>query len=132
VDYVFIFVALVTVASVLPRAFGTGDDVANWELRWRCLPPADRARIAAAVRSNATLADPEEAELAAGFRRREDRRRAYIELPVAPLIFGAAALALTGTISNGDFGFIASMALVFTAFVVPRLVKWTDGRLLAQ
>jgi hypothetical protein len=123
VDLILVFIALATIASSVDSAFRSGKDGPSWELRWRSLDAADRERIEAAVRSNSELADPEDAELAAGLRRHQFRRHAYLELVAAPFVLVAAALALTGTLSFGTFGFVAFLSLGFAAYVVPRLVK---------
>jgi hypothetical protein len=53
----------------------TGGDDPAWQERWRALSPADRTRIARAARNGSLLASQEEIELAAGYARRDRRRR---------------------------------------------------------
>ena len=70
--------------------------------RWGALSPADRARIAAAARSGSLLASEEEIELAAGFARRDRRRRrptrliAAIDLPLGALLILGGLVADAG------------------------------------
>jgi hypothetical protein len=96
----------VLVAFFLANRRRPGD--AGWEARWEQLPAAERVRLAAAARSGALLAEPEEIGLAAGFARRERRRRApgallaSLDLPIATvlilggLVTGIALFLLAG------------------------------------
>jgi Flp pilus assembly protein TadB len=87
--------AIVIGAAVL--VFRDRVDDSAWEERWRALSPADRTRIAAAARSGTLLADPEEMELAAGYARRERRRRAPYAFRATFLgLFLGAALIIAG------------------------------------
>jgi hypothetical protein len=84
------------------------------------LDDLDRAWIATASISTssetrATLEARGETELAAGFRRRERRRRAYLELAVLPPFLAAGALVVSGLIP-GSTG-----TLVFATF---SLLAW--------
>jgi hypothetical protein len=58
----------------------TGGDDPAWHERWRALSPADRTRIARAARNGSLLASQEEIELAAGYARRDRRRRVLYSL----------------------------------------------------
>ncbi len=127
VDIFTVILALAMVAQAFSGAFRAGDDGPNWDLRWRGLDPVGRARVEAAVRSNAKVIDPEEVELAAGLRRHERRRRAYLELTFVPLILVAAALALFGTLPTGTFPLVISMVFFVTEFIAPRVSKRRGG-----
>ncbi|HEY2478806.1 MAG TPA: hypothetical protein VGI17_08735 [Solirubrobacterales bacterium] len=84
-------------------AFWRGADDQKWETRWEGLDDLDRAWLAAASRSSAnrdTLVERGEFELAKGFGRREQRRRAYIMLAMLPLLLVPAVLILTGLVSD--------------------------------
>lgn len=88
-----IAIALILVVALV-LAYRVKDDDQAWEERWHALSPADRTRIAAAARSGALLAEPEEIELAAGFARRDRRRRGpYNLLATVRLPLGAALVA---------------------------------------
>jgi hypothetical protein len=82
------------------------DDPA-WAERWRALSPAERARIAGAARSGALLASQEEIELAAGFARRDRRRRTPYTLRLMATIPIGGLLIVGGILANS----IALMAL---------------------
>ncbi|HJZ37070.1 MAG TPA: hypothetical protein VJ204_12450 [Solirubrobacterales bacterium] len=117
-----------TLAVVLLSAFTTfsalrrGDDTAGWEWRWRSLDPEERRRIAAAATSTskaerATLVDPEEVELSAGYRRRQERRRAYIEMPVLCLLLALAALTLSGFLPSHYLGLAVTLTAMSNSLV---------------
>ena len=74
-DLVDIAIAVIFLAAVVAVWKVGGDVDPTWEERWRALSPADRARISDAARSGSLLASEEEIELAAGFARRDRRRR---------------------------------------------------------
>lgn len=76
-----------------------GDDP-TWEERWRALPPADRARISRAARSGTLLASEEEVELAAGFARRDRRRRTPYTLRLLVSILIGAILIVGGILAD--------------------------------
>ncbi len=87
-------------------ALWRGVDDPGWEKRWRELDPADRTRIATATRlvtSRVELDEPEEAGLAEGFRRRDQRRQSYIELPVLLLLTTLGALWIAGSLPASTF-----------------------------
>jgi hypothetical protein len=71
----------------------------TWEARWHELSAADRARIAAAARSGALLADPEEIDLAAGYARRYRGRYARERLGFVPIVVGAG-LIIAGLVAD--------------------------------
>jgi hypothetical protein len=86
-----IIIALLVLGAFVLVWRAEGDDPL-WEARWRGLSPAEQARIAAAARSGALLSSEEEVELAAGFARRDRRRRrptrliAAIDVPIGLLL----------------------------------------------
>ena len=107
-----IFLLIVTVpvlVSTLSTAFRDGADSSTWELRWRSLEPADRVRIANAARSGTELDDPEEAELAAGFNRRRQRRSSFVEGTFAFIVVAATALSVAG-LGRGFTGLALAIA----------------------
>jgi hypothetical protein len=120
----FVFQGLVVALSVITTfsAFRTGADDTSWEWRWRSLDTEERSRIAAAATATtkaerATLASPEEVELGAGYRRRQKRRHAYIELPVLSLLLIAAAFSLTGILNRHVFGSLVAFSAIFSSLV---------------
>lgn len=128
---VTIFLSVITVFQALRR----GNDTAGWEWRWRALDPDERDRIAAAAISTRkadreTLVDPEERELAAGYRRRRRRRHAYFELPVLSLVLAVAALTVSGVVPRSDLGFALAIAAMFGSalhFLSERQIKRRPG-----
>jgi hypothetical protein len=109
-------------------AFGAGADNLSWELRWRGLDAEDRARISMAARSKAALTAPEEVELAAGLRRRDLRRRAYVDVAALPVLTAAAALALAGMLSLGAVGMPLAIYSVFVGLWSYLRVKEMSGK----
>jgi hypothetical protein len=92
-DLVDLVIAAIFLGAVV-AVWRVGDDDPAWEERWHDLSPADRARIAAAARSGALLASPEEIELAAGFARHDRRRRGpYNLLSAVGIPLGLALIA---------------------------------------
>lgn len=90
---------LVIVVGAAVLVFRDRVDESDWEERWRALTPADRTRIAAAARHGNLLADPEEIDLAAGYARRQRRRRApYTFRSTFFGLFLGAALLIAGLI----------------------------------
>jgi hypothetical protein len=71
----------------------------TWEERWHELSAADRTRIAAAARSGALLADPEEIDLAAGYARRYRGRYAGERLGFVPILIGVG-LIIAGLVAD--------------------------------
>jgi hypothetical protein len=69
-----IAIALIVLAAFVTVWRAEGDDPI-WQARWAALSRADRARIVAAARAGDLLASQDEIELAAGFARRDRRRR---------------------------------------------------------
>jgi hypothetical protein len=98
-DFVDIAIAVIFLGAVVAVWKVGGDEDLPWEERWRDLPPADRARITAAARSGALLASEEEIELAAGFARRDRRRRGpfsflyAVRIPVGLILIDGGLLA---------------------------------------
>ncbi len=113
-DYVVIALYLVGIVFVVRRAFGRGADDSAWEARWGALDPLARMQVERALDSPtaAKALSAEERELFAGLRRRRSRRRAYIELSLAPLLIVLGAFALTGVIGVQDFNRALSLFLV--------------------
>lgn len=73
-DLVDITLALIVLGAFV-GVWLVKDDDADWKRRWAELSPAERSRLAAAARSGTLLASQEDIELAAGFARRDRRRR---------------------------------------------------------
>jgi hypothetical protein len=112
VDFLFAGIVVVLYGEAFVSAFRRGPDDPSWETRWRSLDSTGRERIADASYSNSRLsglADPEETQLAKGYRRRLNRRSAYRGLAVFPFLVILAALTLGGVFAFTVF------ALTFTA-----------------
>lgn len=118
---------------VLDGAFRRGADDASWEVHWRILDAAGRARVATAAHSRGSGAElrPDELNLADGYRRRRRRRRSYIDLAMSPLVIIATALALAGVVGIGLVGVILGASAVVTGFCDHRRERQMDGRLRA-
>ncbi len=111
-----------------------GDDPL-WLARWNALSPAERARLAAAARSGTLLASEEEIELAAGFARRDRRRRrparliASLDVPIgAVLVVGGL---VTGVLLFTLFGalfFLLGLIRLYRAHRVARGLRETIAR----
>ncbi len=116
---------LIPVAALLIdglSAFSSGADDSMWELRWRSLDAGDRARIASAGRNKearAALKERGELDLAQGFKRRESRRRSYVQLPALLVILALTALILLGVLPQSDLNWVLS----FLAMLIP-VVTW--------
>src|ERR1700761_5201105 len=108
-------------------ALRSGADGPTWELRGRGLEEADRVRILTAARSGATLDDPEEAELAEGYKHRDRRRRAQIEVAAFSPVVVLAALALLRLVSIGFLGLALGLSGVVTSILGYRRGKHMDG-----
>jgi hypothetical protein len=87
-----IIIALIVLGAFVTVWRAEGDDDPLWQARWAALPPTERARIAAAARSGDLLASQDDIELAAGFARRDLRRRrpgrliSAIDVPIGILL----------------------------------------------
>lgn len=89
---------ILIVALVL--AFRVKGDDPDWEERWRALSPADRTRITAAARSGELLASEDEIELAAGFARRDRRRRTPYSLRITVGLLVGLILIVGGIVAD--------------------------------
>jgi hypothetical protein len=127
-------VALIVVGAFVLVWRAEGDDPV-WVMRWNGLSPTERARIAGAARSGSLLASEEEIELAAGFARRDLRRRrparliAAIDVPIgAALILGGL---VTGVLLFSAFGavfFLLGLFRLYRAHQVARGLRDTIAR----
>jgi hypothetical protein len=114
VDIALLILLVPVLVSMISTAVGAGEDSSTWELRWRSLPAADRDRIADATCAGTELDDPEDAELAAGFRSRRRRRSSYVEAPLTFVLVAATALSALGLLH--DFtGWGLTLAAIGTA-----------------
>jgi hypothetical protein len=132
VDYVFAAMVVFLYAQEFVSAFGRGPDDLSWERRWWGLDSTRRERIADASYSNSRLAeleDPEEAQLAKGYRRRQNRRGAYRGLAVFPIFVILAALMLCGVIQAGVFGMIFAVVIYGVERPTVRRVKEARRRI---
>lgn len=104
-----------------PGLAGPEGDDPVWEARWRGLSPAEQARIAAAARAGSLLASDEEIELAAGFARRDRRRRRPTRLIAAIDVPFGAVLVLGGLVAHaGIFVFFGTVFLLLGLFRLRR------------
>jgi hypothetical protein len=106
VDILMTTITALGLLLVARNAFWSGPDSRTWEERWHRLGPADRTRIATATRPRGSaikLSEVEEVDLAKGFRRREARRCAYIELPALILLTTVGALWIADLLSSSEF-----------------------------
>jgi len=94
-----IAIALILIGAFVMVLRAESDDP-RWEARWRSLSPAERSRIAAAARSGSLLASQEDIELAAGFARRDRRRRSPYTLADAIRIALGIALIAGGLVAD--------------------------------
>jgi hypothetical protein len=131
VDIALIVLYLVTLAFVLSGAVRGGADGPLWEARWQGLDAAGRARIATAARSRATSQEleAEDADLVAGYRRRQRRRSAYVDLAGSPFLIVAAAFALTGALGTGPFTFLFSVFILVSSLWNYFRERRIDGKL---
>ncbi len=100
-------------------AFGPGADDSSWERDYRDLDDLDQAWIAAATltaTAQPALKERGELRLAAGYRRREVRRRGRIGLAASPIFVVVGALFLAGLVpidtvgmSLGVYGVVAGL-----------------------
>jgi hypothetical protein len=112
VDVILLIVWLGALVVTLSGAFRRGVDSSSWELRWEILDAAERTRISTAARAGTKLDRPEEVELAAGLRRRDRRRHAYLELPLLAVVVGFTAMSAAGLIDGGLVTMIIAVATV--------------------
>lgn len=135
----FHYLPHILIAAIILAAFvmvwrAEGDD-SLWQERWRALSPAERARIAAAARSGSLLASEEEIELAAGFARRDRRRRrparliASIDVPIGAVLILGGLLAHAGIfIAFGAALLLLGLFRLYRAHQVARGLRETIGR----
>jgi hypothetical protein len=115
-----IAVALVVLAAFVMVWRAEGDDP-TWQLRWAALPPDERVRLAAAARSGSLLGSQEEIELAAGFARRDRRRRRPARLIAAIDVPVGAVLTLGGLVTHvAVFSVFGALVLVLGLFRLRR------------
>jgi hypothetical protein len=117
VDVLSAILIFIFLAAAFDGGFRRGADGPLWEARWLGLDAPTRARIVTAVYSRdamAALSDPEEIELVKGYRRRQRRRRAYVDLAASPFLVVGAALALNGLLR----GSLVVLILTIYTFVV--------------
>lgn len=101
-------IAILLVAFV--AVYLVKEDVPAWAEHWHALSSAERTRIAAAARSGTLLASQEDIELAAGYARRDRRRRSLYTLAYAIRIPLGLALIAGGLVADSIlflvFGFL--------------------------
>jgi hypothetical protein len=129
-----IVIALVVLGAFVLVWRAEGDDP-TWQARWAALSPGERVRIAAAARSGSLLASDEEIELAAGFARRDRRRRrparliAAIDVPIgAALILGGLVAHAGIFIAFGAFFLLLGLFRLYRAHRVGRGLRETIQR----
>jgi hypothetical protein len=126
VDYVLLGVLVFAFLTQAYLAARKGVDDADWEMRYRALDQLDQAWIAAASRTSTAQTAIEErgdVELAKGFRRRERRRLAYVELATLPIFIALAFLVVAGALPS------SMLALVLTGeFAVRGGLEFLRGR----
>jgi hypothetical protein len=134
VDVLSAIVIFLFLAAAFDGAFRRGADSPLWEARWLGLGAAARARIVTAVYSRDALdalSDPEEIGLVAGYRRRQRRRRSYVELAASPFLIVGAALALTGLLAGSFVVFILFVYTLIVSLWAYLHDRQMDGRLRA-
>jgi hypothetical protein len=129
-----IIIALIVLGAFVMVWRAEGDDPI-WQARWASLSPADRARIAAAARSGGLLASQEEIELAAGFARRDRRRRrparliAAMDVPIGlVLILGGLVTHVIAFIVFGALFFLVGLLRLHRARRIGRGLRETISR----
>lgn len=129
-----IVVALLVLGAFVMVWRAEGDDPV-WAARWDGLSPTERARIAAAARSGSLLASEEEIELAAGFARRDHRRRrparliAALDVPVgAVLILGGLVTGVALFTVFGALLLLLGLFRLYRAHQVGRGLRETISR----
>jgi Flp pilus assembly protein TadB len=115
-----ISIALIVLGAFVAVWRREGDDPL-WLARWNGLSVAERARIAAAARSGELLPSQDEVELAAGFARRDRRRRRPSRL-IAAIDAPVGLVVLLGGIVVGSGVFIVFGALIL-GFALIRLAR---------
>jgi hypothetical protein len=113
-DFVDIAIALIFLGALVAVWKVGGNEDPTWEERWRALSPADRARIATAARTGSLLASEEEIELAAGFARRDRRRRGPYNFLYAVRIPVGLVLIAGGLLTHSPL-FLVFGAILFLA-----------------
>jgi hypothetical protein len=134
-DLVDIAIAVIFLAAVVTAGKAGSDADPTWEERWRALSPADRARLAAAARSDSLLASQEEIELAAGFARRDRRHRGpytflhAVRIPVGLVLIAGGLLAhsLLFLLFGAAF-FLAGLWSLRRTFQISRAERETISR----
>lgn len=113
----FVEIALVVILlGAFVLAYRVKDDDPTWEERWNALSPADRARIAAAARSGSLLASEGEIELAAGFARRDRRRRGPYTLIHAMRFPLGIALVAGGLVADSIVFIVFGVLFILAGF----------------
>jgi hypothetical protein len=123
-----IAIALIVLAAFV-LVWRTEGDNPVWKARWDALSPADRIRISRAARSGELLSSQEEIELAAGFARRDLRRRRPHRLISAFDVPVGIALIAGGLVAHVLFFTIAGAAILLMGLVRLRRSRRTAGRL---
>lgn len=129
-----VLIALIVLGAFVLIWRAEGDDPL-WERRWSALSPADRPRIATAARSGSLLASDEEIELAAGFARRDRRRRrparliAALDLPIGAVLTVGGLLADAPVfIAFGAFFLLLGLVRLHRAHRIARGLRETIAR----
>jgi hypothetical protein len=129
-----ILIAAIVLAAFVMVWRTEGDDPL-WQERWRGLSPTEQARIAAAARSGSLLASEEEIELAAGFARRDRRRRrparliAAIDVPIGAILILGGLVADAGIfIVFGGLFLVLGLFRLYRARQVGRGLRETISR----
>jgi hypothetical protein len=129
-----ILIAAIVLAAFVMVWRTEGDDPL-WKERWRALSPAEQARIASAARSGSLLASEEEIELAAGFARRDRRRRrptrliAAIDVPIGAVLILGGLVADAGVfIAFGGLFLVLGLVRLYRARQVGRGLRETIAR----
>jgi hypothetical protein len=115
VDIFWTVLVVFTFVTAFAGAFRPGADGASWNLHWRALDPAGRARIVTAANSRearTALTNPEDLALVGGYIRFKRRRRAYVDLAGSSFLIVLAAFALAGLVGTGEFGFVATLFIL--------------------
>ncbi len=117
-----IAIALIVLGTFVLVWRREGDDPI-WKARWDALSPADRIRIARVARSGELLTSQEEIELAAGFARRDLRRRrphrliSAFDVPIGMVL-----------IAGGLVAHVLAFTIVGVAFLLMGLIRLRRSR----